>query len=212
MNKNILSLFFVAGLLLTACTSNTQPEEVSEKVTDEISETENVDIELENLAEDYLQEELGAIIENDEGVRTVVKALYDLDDTQQSGPFRIKIRNVRLSQFKPRNDKIVMYGGYDLGLVSIHLLVENISNDQAMIFPMQGVIETDTGKKVDAHFSLSDQIGGEFNARSAKEGVVYCFFDGDAADVSQVTYRIEAPDDDEVQPLGDDFEFSFSFD
>ena len=208
MNKKIVSFLFITSLLLTACAGGNSTEEINETETEEVTEKIT---EVKNFAEDYVQEKQGTVIETEEGTRTVVKTLYDVNDVQESGPFRVTIHNVRLSKFQPLTKNVVKYGGYDLGVVAVHLLVENISNDPAMIYPAQGVIKTDTGKKVNAHFSLSDEVGGKFDPLTAKEGVVYCFFDGDAAEVSKVIYQIEAPHDEDVNLLGDNFEFSFFF-
>lgn len=200
MNRKLGSFLLAASLLISGCSNSLQ------------TKPDATDIEVEQVGDEYVPEIVGEIIENEEGQRTIVKTLDNLNESQKSGPFKITIRNVSLSQFKPVPEKVLEYGGDDLGLIVIHLEVENTTAETAIIYPNQGTILTDTGKKVATHFSLSDSVGGKYQGRSAKAGKVYCFIVGEAADVSKVTYQIEAAHDEKVQPLGEDFEFVFHFD
>lgn len=203
MRHKFLALFFGISLLFIACTNKDGAESGIENNSSVI--------ETKELAKDYIQEPVGKIINTKEGQRTVVKTLYDIDEIQVQGPFKITIRDVRLSQFQPHPEKISEYGGDDLGLLSIHLKVENTCDETAIIYPSQGAIETDTGKKMDAHFSLSHDVDGEFEGRSARAGEVYCIFNGQAADITHLTYHIEAAHDKKLNSLGNDFEFLFYF-
>lgn len=200
MNKKIGSFLFAVSLLISACSDFQQ------------TKPDATDIEASGLGEEYIDKAVGEIIETEEGQRTIIKILDNLNESQTSGPFKITIRDVRLSQFKPKPEKVSDYGGEDLGLISIYLEVENTSDETAFIYPNQGTIQTDTEKKVTTHFSLSQPVGGEYPNQSTKTGKVYSFFVGQVADVSEVIYQIEAAHDEEIQPLGEDFEFVFNFD
>lgn len=191
MNRKMTAILFFVSLFIMGCSLANQKEEAEDPVT---------------------REEVGDVIETEDGRRTVVKTLYDINESQESGPFEITIDNVRISQFQPSKEKISVYGGRDLGLISIKLKVENKSAKTNSIYPNQGLIQTDTGRKVDTHVSLSDQVGGEFQGRTIKEGTVYCFFNGQAENISILSYTIEAGHDEEINSLGEDFVFIFEFD
>lgn len=150
------------------------------------------------------------IIELDDGQQKLVQTFDSIHAKQKEGPFTIQLQSIQLSQFEPNEDQITEYDGSDLALISIELEVENESENTNNIYPMQGTILTDTGEKVDVHFSMSDQVGGEFQGQMKKKGQVHCFFLGDVEDISKITYKIEAGHDQKAQSLGDDFQFVFT--
>ena len=210
MKTKILSLFLISQLFLSACGKDNNST-VVEDLGDEQDETrEELIIDLKS--KENKESNIGEIDELEDGTKKVVRAFYNIDESQESGPFKITVNSVLLSQFKPYEEKVEDYGANNLGLISIELLVENQENKNNNIYPMQGEITTDTGEEVDVHYSMSDQVGGEFPGKIKKEGKVHCFFNGESENISELTYIIEAAHDKNLQALGKDFTFVFKLD
>ncbi|MDN6161804.1 MAG: hypothetical protein L0I79_03430 [Atopostipes sp.] len=207
MNSKIISLFFIVSFLLSSCGQDKNTAINGDKADSNKETEETLVIDLEEQKE----EERKQSIKIEDGEKTPIKSFNISNARQKNGPFEIIIHSIELSQFQPNEDKIVEYGGSDLGLISIELEVENHSDNKNNIYPMQGLVITDTGKEIDVHFSLSDQVGGEFQGEVKKEGKVHCFFVGQSEKISKLTYQIEAGHDQELQFLGNDFQFVFNF-
>lgn len=211
MYKKILSLLFASTLLLVACgeEADVGPEEDTEDNTEETTElmTEDADEATSN------EQQTDNIIEVELGRRTIVKKQYGINEAKESGPIKINIIDAQLSQFQPCEDMIDFFEfeGEDLAMVGIKMKVENKSKDTNTIYPDQGILVTDTGKEVDADLFVSDDLGGDFRGEVTKEGQVYFFFDGQAKDVSEVHYLINAAQNEDSDKLGEDIEFVIKF-
>jgi len=216
-------MFGATALLLAACGAeeeSTEEPETSEEIETEEVETEEV--ETEETAEqtsdteddsdgDTPEQQAGDVIEAEGGTRTIVATNYGINETKENGPFTVTLTNAQLSQFQPSEDMVDIFGGEDLGMVTVQVEVENNSEDTNSIYPDQGIAVTDTGQQIDAELFFSDDVGGDFHGNVVKSGDVFFFFDGQAEDVSNVRYIVDSGSDENFERFGEDLEFSIDF-
>lgn len=219
LHKSLL-LFGASALLLAACGDEvestgeeaTEEPEVAEVVDDvEADETTETDDAEEVEDTDSPEQQAGDVIEADGGTRTIVATNYGIDEVQENGSFTVTVTNAQLSQFQPSEDMVDVFGGEDLGMVTIQMNVANSSEDTNSIYPDQGIIVTDTGQQVNAEVFLSDQVGGDFYGNVTKSGDVFFFFDGQAEEISSVRYIIDSGHDENFETFGEDLEFLIEF-
>lgn len=220
MKNKILSLFFASTLLLTACGDDTAVSEDEQTTEDEIEEVESTEdkeiveedeVEETAKSEDDPEQQPGDIIEAQAGIREILAVNYGINESLESGPFTITVKNAQLSQFKPSEDMIEFFGSDDLAMVTLEVEAVNNSEDTNTIYPDQGIIVTDTGHQVDADLFLSDDVGGDFHGEVTKSGDIFFFFEDDASEVKNVRFIVASGHDDDFDSYGDDLEFSIDF-
>jgi len=220
LHKSLL-LFGASVLLLTGCGDNgektegkarTEEPELEEVTDEEVGNTEDIqNEEKEAIDSDSPEQQVGDVIEADGGTRTIIATNYGINETIENGPFSVTLKNAQLSQFQPTTDYVEMFGGDNLGMVSIQVDVVNDSEDTNSIYPDQAIIVTDTGQQIDAETLFSDEVGGDFYGHVTKSGDVFFFFDGQAEDVSNIRLIIDSGYDEDFNSFGEDLEFSFDF-
>jgi len=232
LHKNIL-IFGTSLLLLAACgidegstedadaTEEPETEQVAEDTDAEDTGAEESEAETEDTTEgsdessnedsDTPEQQAGDVIEAEGGTRTVVATNYNINETVENGPFTVTLQNAQLSQFQPSPDFVDMFGGEDLGMITVQVEVTNNSEDTNTIYPDQGIAVTDTGTQIDADLLMSDDVGGDFHGNVTKSGDVFFFFDGQAKEVSNVRYLVNSGSDENFESFGEDLEFSIDF-
>lgn len=218
MKKKILALIFASTFLLSACGENAEStvenanaDGVIEDVND--AEDKEADEELDEVTElgDGPEQQVGDIIEAEAGIREILAVNYGIDESMESGPFTITVKNAQLSQFEPSEDMVDFFDGESLGMVALEVEAVHNSEETNAIYPDQGILVTDTGHQIDADVFLSDDVGGDFYGKVKKSGDIFFFFDDDASDVKNVRFIVGSPYDENFDTVGEDIEFIIDF-
>ncbi|WP_130860104.1 DUF4352 domain-containing protein [Gracilibacillus phocaeensis] len=123
------------------------------------------------------------------GKLTIESEQQDVNDTYETGPIHLTIQSLQVASLEPEEEYKQQFNGREsLTMVTVQMEVENTSEDPIRIDPSQGVLVTNTNKPLDAKPALSDDVGGDFNGQTTKEGEVYFILDtklGLSADIGQ---------------------------
>lgn len=208
--RKSLILFFSCGLLLAGCGQKTasNPEVSSNDTTAELATSVGLEKETSVESEDTSDTEVS---ESELGKITRLAVKKNLDQTLESGPFKITVEAIQKAQLQPSEDYIEIMGGDDLAVVAVQVLVEHESEDTNAIYPDQSTIVTNTKKQIDADLFLSDSVGGDFIGPVNKDGEVFFIFDDKAEEITSFKYIVGSAHDENYDNFGEDLIFEFEF-
>lgn len=186
---------------MIGCSSSNSGD--NKETTTELETNEETANEEQNSKEDELE-----VDESDLGKMTIYKTNTDLNLVQRSGPFIVKILGSRLFTFEPSEDTKFMFDNKDkVTVITLHVEVENTSEETYTIYPNQGTIVTNTKEQVDCHIWLSEEVGGDFIGQVIKKGDINFILDSDPEKIKSVKYIISGPRNRNFDIIGEDIIF-----
>lgn len=216
--KKIITLLSLSALLLGACqVEESDPEETTVEET-EVLEEESVESESEaetsseaSEESEPLEQEVDDVIEPENQNQTLVSEVEDINEIEINGPFEVTLLSSRLGQVQPAEDRVELYGGEDLAVVTFNLEITNTDSETRTLYPNQGLLMTDQGDEIEANLFISDEVGGSFAGEETKSGEVIFMYEGDAEEVSSVRYIIQSAHDENFNDFGESLEFTVNF-
>ena len=188
----------LAMFMLIGCSNTTQPktENTVEKQSTEVAETKEQAEETIEVPAEEVDEAVGKVEESEIGKRTTVKSKKGINQTYESGPIFVTLKDVQIAEIEVDESAKEMFNNKDrVTAVIIALSVENTSDETISIYPDQGTIVTNTKEQKEAHIWFSDSVGGDFIGQVIKEGNVIFLLDSPAEEISHIKYVIGKPHD-----------------
>lgn len=158
------------------------------------------------------KQKVGDVFETDGGKFEVIKKT-DIDEAEESGPFKIRVNYISLLGLEPTKEMASFIKANEndsTNLIAVHVTVENTSDDTLSIYPDQSVLIANK-KQLDANFFLSADVGGDFYGNVEKEGIIFFEYDGEIKDVEDMKMIINAPHGESYDSIGDAIEFKLNF-
>lgn len=216
MKKKIVSLLLIAvmTLSLVACGDNGEEVESEKEVVTEEETTEaEVQEETEEPADDSTT---GEIVEEGGLRKEPIITDKELNKTGETGPFKYSINAIQVSKLTATNDEMAellsIEKDKEVALVVMDVSVENTTEDTNSIYFDQATLTTNTKEQVTADFMLSDYIEGEYLGAVIHEGSIYFILPNtNADDLTTITLHVDAPHDENFEPIGDDVKVELSF-
>lgn len=216
MKKKIVSLLLIAvmTLSLVACGDNGEEVESEKEVVTEEETTEaDVQEETEEPADDSTT---GEIVEEGGLRKEPIITDKELNKTGETGPFKYSINAIQVSKLTATNDEMAellsIEKDKEVALVVMDVSVENTTEDTNSIYFDQATLTTNTKEQVTADFMLSDYIEGEYLGAVIHEGSIYFILPNtNADDLTTITLHVDAPHDENFEPIGDDVKVELSF-
>ncbi len=158
------------------------------------------------------KQKVGDVFKTDGGKFEVIKKT-DIDETKETGPFKVKVNYISALSFEPTKEMASFVETNENGLVhliAVHMTIENTTDETLAIYPNQSVLIANK-KQVDSDLFLSADIGGDFYGNVEKEGIVFYVYDGDLADVEDMKVIVKPPHGPTYESIGDAIEFELKF-
>lgn len=138
------------------------------------------------------------------GKKVIKKAAINLNETHESGPFRVRLNNITINELTPTKDFVEYFGTSDtFTMILVNLTVENTSDKTNSIYPDQSSLVTNTKEQLVCDGSLSEAIGGEYIGKVIKEGSILFYTTTKPEEINSVKLVIDAPHDENLDPIGD---------
>lgn len=138
------------------------------------------------------------------GKKVIKKAAINLNETHESGPFRVRLNNITINELTPTKDFVEYFGTSDtFTMILVNLTVENTSDETNSIYPEQSSLVTNTKEQLVCDGSLSEAIGGEYIGKVIKEGSILFYTTTKPEEINSVKLVIDAPHDENLDPIGD---------
>lgn len=222
MKKSLLAFLFGTAVVLGACGAEETepPEEVTEASGSEsTAETASAGTEQAEEASGVTFEtaEVGDVIEEgeDEGTYEIVKVAEDVGSFE-SGPITFTIERAYLAEFTPNESDAFLFEDYPSVDGVIHTLVtvvsaENTGEEYVAFDPFHSDVFVGGSKPYEAQAYLNM---GETDISAGKaEDFVTAFNleDEDLAEITEINVKQYAPSGGDYMKVGDDVEFTISF-
>lgn len=194
-------LIILSALLLVGCGGNkTKQPQDTEKTKEQ---TDLSDDKKDDVTTKDSDTPSGEWESSDMGDNRVV-AKKDINETYQTGAFKITVNGVQIMEIKPENEMRSFIDKDIATVITINLTAENTSNEFLNIYPDQSEITTNTKEQIKPELLLSDDVGGEFKGQVIKEGNIIYVSDSNPEDIKNIKMYIEGPTNSEFSTVGED--------
>lgn len=189
-------------------------EDTSKKDDQNVEDSKQEDKKEENTNEDKSSDKklkVGETTSDPDFGDMTLYAMQELDQTQTSGNFEIKLKDAGLAVLKPNDmvKEVLQIKGDQATMLTINMEITHNVDQTESIYPNQGTIVTNNGSQIDANMFVSEDVGGDFLGKVNKKGQVIFLFDDDVETVKNIRYIVKAPVDSEFYAAGEDLEFKF---
>lgn len=194
-------LIILSALLLVGCGGNkTKQPQDTEKTKEQ---TDLSDDKKDDVTTKESDTPSGEWESSDMGDNRVV-AKKDINETYQTGAFKITVNAVQIMEIKPENEMRSFIDKDIATVITINLTAENTSDEFLNIYPDQSEITTNTKEQITPELLLTDDVGGEFKGKVIKEGNIIYVSDSKPEDIKNIKMYIEGPTDSEFSTVGAD--------
>ena len=138
------------------------------------------------------------------GVHDVLYESGDVTYSAASGPMKLTVKQVRLEQLIPANEKIRnSVGGHDRATLAVlEIEVENQGGKPVVFHIDDTKVIADTKEESMFHPGLSDLFGSDFGPNEKKKGLVVMDFKSEAQDIATIEIEVASSYDDNYDALG----------
>lgn len=204
MRKKFFTLLMIGVLSISLIACGEKPdsgkkEETSSK--EEVSDSEK-------------EEEKGSDSKNgiikEEGLKEEpVMSNEELNISGETGPFNYTVESVYVEKIAATSQSMADMLGInkdeEKALVAINISAENTSDSDMSFYIGQAVLTTNTKEQLEVDQMIGNYIDGEFLGNVKHSGtLVYILKESLAEDVTSLTLHIEAPNDENLEPVGDE--------
>ena len=231
MKKKLVVLMMTGlmGISVVACGENEKVQ--SEKTVAEIEDSDaeetpeatetpevtEVPEESENGTEEEVDEStVGEVVEENGMKKVPVITEKELNHTGETGVFKYSVDAIQVSKLTATTDEMAEMLGIEkdkeVTLVAVDASAENTSDDTNYFYLGQATLTSNTKEQVEPDMFFSDYIDGEFLGNVVHSGTMFYILENSSADsITKITLHVDAPTDDNFEPIGDEVKIELNF-
>lgn len=202
---NRIAAVALAATLITGCadTNEPEPEQAQEQVEESPDEPEPDAV--DEPAEEAEVDEANEASENELPIEA---------QTIETGGFTLAIENLgylNRDDLGAEADDVLEADTQTV--LALNMTVENTTDDTLAFYPDQSTLIVGN-QQVEAHFFLSEQVGGDFIGNVVKDGVVMyetSLSKDEVEALGEVRYVVDGPHDEDFERVGDDVDVTLSW-
>ena len=138
------------------------------------------------------------------GIHDILFETGDVAYSAASGPMKLTVRQVRLEQLIPANEKIKnSVGGHERATLAVFEIEVENQGGKPVIFHIDDTkVTADMGEDSLFHPWLSDLFGSDFAPQEKKQGMVAADFESEPEDIATIELKVASPYDENYDALG----------